>query len=47
MLTAAIQKKYTIIYFMQSKIENLILSFLLWNFAIKYISFTNGKEFDN
>ena len=47
MLTAAIQKQYAIVYFTQSKIENLILSFLIWNFAIEYISFSKEKEFNN
>ena len=30
--------------FTQSKIENLILSFLIWNFAIEYISFSKEKD---
>ena len=47
MLTAAIQKEYTVVYFSQSKIENPILSFLKWNFAIESISFTKEKEFNN
>ena len=46
MLTTAIEKKNTIIYFIQSKIESLILSFLIWNFAIKSISFSKEKEFN-
>ena len=47
MLTAAIQKEYTLVYFTQSKIENPILSFLIWNFATESISFSNGKKFNN
>ena len=46
-MTAAIQKEYTIVYFIQSKIKNLILSFFIWNFAIESISFSKGKEFNN
>ena len=47
MLKAAIQKEYTIVYFTQSKIENPILSFPIWNFAIESISFSKEKEFSN
>ena len=43
MLTATIQNKYTIACFIQSKIENRFLSFLIWNFAIESISLTKGK----
>ena len=43
MLTAAIQKEYTIASFIQLKLENPSLSFLLWNFAIESISFSKGK----
>ena len=31
MLTAAIQKQHTTVYFLESKIQNPILSFLMWN----------------
>ena len=47
MLTAAIQKEYTIVYFTQSEIENPILRFLILNFAIESISFSKGSEFNN
>ena len=47
MLTAAIQIEYTVVYFNQSKTENPILSFLIWNFAIESISFSKEKEFNN
>ena len=47
MLSASIQKEHTIAYFGQSKIENPILSFLIWNFPIESISFPKGKEFNN
>ena len=47
MLSASIQKEHTIAYFSQSKIENPILSFLIWNFPIESISFPKGKEFNN
>ena len=35
------------VYFIQSKIENIILSFPLWNLAMESISFSKGKEFNN
>ena len=47
MLAAAIQKEYAIVYFTQSKIENPILSFLIWNFDIESIKFSKEKEFSN
>ena len=47
MLMVAIQKEYTIVYFIQSKIENPSLSFLIWNFAIESIYVSKGKEFNN
>ena len=47
MLTSAIQKEYTIVYFTQSKIENPILSFLISNFAIQSVRFSEEQEFNN
>lgn len=47
MLTETIQKQYTIVYFIQSKIENPLLSSLICNFAIQSISFYKEKEFNN
>ena len=47
MLTVAIQKKIIIVYVTQSKIENPVLSFLIWNFEIESISFSKWKEFNN
>ena len=47
MVTAPIQVEYTIVYFTQSKIENPILSFRIWNFAIESVSFSKEKEFNN
>ena len=44
---AAIQKENTIVYFIQSKIQNPILGLLIWNFAIESINFSKGKEFNN
>ena len=47
MLTAAIQKEHTIVSFIQSKIQNPILSFPIWNFAIESISFSKENKFSN
>ena len=47
MLTAEIQKIYTTVYFIKSKIENPILSFLIWNFATESISFSKRKQLNN
>ena len=47
MLTAAIRKESTIVSFTLTKIESSILIFLPWNFAIKFISFSKGKELNN
>ena len=47
MLMAEIKKEYTIVYFIKSNIEKSILSFLIWNFAIKSISFSRGKKFND
>ena len=43
MLTVAVQKEHTIVYFIQSEIENPILSFLIWSLAIESISFSKEK----
>ena len=47
MLMAAIQKEYTIVDFTHLKIENPVLSLLIWNSAIESISFIKEKEFNN
>ena len=44
MLTAAIQNEYTVVYFIQSKIKNSILRYIIWNFEIKSIGFSKGKK---
>ena len=44
---AVIQREYKIVWFTQSKIENPVLSFLMWDFAIESISFSKGKESSN
>ena len=47
MLAAATQKEHTFVYFTQTKVENPILSFLMWNFAIESICFSKGKEIND
>ena len=44
---AVIQREYKIVWFTQSRIENPVLSFLMWNFTIESISFSKGKESNN
>ena len=47
MLIAAIQKEHTIVYFIESEIENQILSFFMWSLAIESMRFSKGKKLKN